>query len=96
MINKKYKQYLKSKEWDKKRKSTLKRDNYTCQKCGSKSKKLEVHHSTYDRIYKEIPKDLISLCVDCHKREHNISAKDEYKLHYVVALIIIAILLWNI
>jgi len=30
----------------------------------------EVHHLTYDRLYAELPDDLIGLCPGCHRRAH--------------------------
>ena len=63
---------LKTPEWDIIRKLVLKRDNYTCQKCGAK-KKLDVHHKKPWRINKEDnPDNLISLCRKCHMREERL------------------------
>ena len=42
-------EYLKSPEWNIKRKAILKRDNYTCASCNS-NVPLEVHHITYIRF----------------------------------------------
>lgn len=49
------------------RKSILNRDNYICQNlnCEHKSIKLEVHHIDYNK-QNNIPKNLITLCIDCH------------------------------
>jgi hypothetical protein len=63
-------EYLKSAEWQTLRKSTLKRDNYACQSCGATGVPLEVHHLTYQRLGKERPSDVISLCRVCHERQH--------------------------
>lgn len=70
------KKFYKSKEWKKKRKEILKRDNNECQKCkdrGCYSKAEAVHHIKH---LKEIPElalqdeNLISLCNSCHNEEH--------------------------
>ena len=67
-----YRTYLKSEAWQRKRRKVLIRDRYTCQKCGEKDRKLlQVHHKTYDRVFKESLSDLITLCKKCHKLEHN-------------------------
>jgi len=59
-------------EWDIIRKRILKRDRYTCQKCGVK-KKLDVHHKKPWRIGKDDnDKYLISLCRKCHMREERL------------------------
>jgi len=66
-----HKRYIKSDKWDFKRKKILKKANYTCQSCGKKHTKLEVHHKTYQRLGNEKDEDLIVLCSTCHKKEHN-------------------------
>lgn len=53
-------------EW---RKAVFKRDNYTCQCCGKKSKKLEAHHKYNYAEYPELRLDVdngITLCENCH------------------------------
>ena len=53
------------------REHALVRDNYTCQCCGKKNCRLEVHHIVFrrhggsDRL-----ENLITLCEDCHKAIH--------------------------
>lgn len=66
-----YTTYLKSEVWKTKRKRVLERDEYTCQKCGEKDRrKLQVHHKSYTRLFKESTSDLVTLCKRCHKRWH--------------------------
>lgn len=70
MINPKYAAYLLSDEWKAKREKVLKRDKYRCKICKS-TKKLNVHHKTYKRIYNERLRDLVTLCQEpCHRRIH--------------------------
>ena len=54
----------------------LKRDGYKCYLCGSEQE-LQVHHGTYKNHFKEHRNlgDLITLCKQCHEKEHNISKK---------------------
>jgi hypothetical protein len=68
-----YLTFLKTKYWKKVRAMVFKRDNKTCQKCGSK-KKIQAHHLTYENHKNELNhlEDLITLCEDCHKKEHNL------------------------
>lgn len=42
-----------------------------CEQCGYEPYKpcLQVHHKTYDRIFREELDDLILLCPKCHKAE---------------------------
>ena len=72
MANREYSKLLTRPEWKEKRDVILKRDNYTCVKCGSK-RMLQVHHLYYSP--KTEPWDypdnaLITLCGSCHKRIH--------------------------
>lgn len=64
-------EYMEGPEWDKKRRATLFRDDYTCQRCGANGVSLDVHH---ERGYKDIPYETIdclkSLCRKCHGKEH--------------------------
>ena len=61
-----YYDYLKSPRWQRKRRQRLKHDKYRCRTCWS-TKRLEVHHCTYDRLGREKLDDLITLCRDCHQ-----------------------------
>lgn len=69
-----YHEYLRSDAWKKKRKKALKRDRGRCTRCGS-TRNLQVHHLTYDRIFKERLSDLTTLCAKCHMREHGLTRK---------------------
>lgn len=61
--------YYQSQDWRLKRKLILYRDNNQCQDCGYQlSRCLEIHHLTYDRLYREQPDDLKTLCHQCHKK----------------------------
>jgi len=67
-----YQRYMKSPEWKAKRKIVLKRDSYTCQKCGVRSYKgLHVHHIRYPEVLGTEPDEwLITLCPICHRAAH--------------------------
>lgn len=68
--------FYKSREWRKKRRYILWRDNYECQKCKNEGKyhKAEtVHHIKHLREFPElalVDSNLISLCFNCHNEEH--------------------------
>lgn len=52
-------------------KAVLHRDNYTCQCCGKKNCRLEVHHIKFRRNGgTDDEENLITLCEDCHKGVH--------------------------
>lgn len=68
-------QFYKSKEWKQTREYVLKRDNYLCQHCNAPAQ--EVHHkkkltpeNIHDLSICLNPDNLISLCKDCHFKEH--------------------------
>ena len=55
-------------------KLTKKRDNYTCKLCGQVGGKLTSHH--IEKFSSNIedrgnPKNIITLCLKCHKRAHD-------------------------
>jgi len=50
----------------------LYRDNHTCQICGCKNKKLQVHHIIErSKGGTDDPKNLTTLCVECHDKVHS-------------------------
>lgn len=63
--------------WKELAKSILKRDCYLCRECGAKhtpETKLIVHHIKEWSKYPELrfePENLITLCVNCHKKKHS-------------------------
>lgn len=69
----KYSEQIKSPKWQKRRLEILNRDNFTCQMCGCTEKTLHVHHTIYipgRKIWEYKDNQLISLCEDCHSKEH--------------------------
>lgn len=64
-----YTDYLKTDEWQEKRRAALLNAGYRCELCHER-KPLDVHHLTYDRRGYERPSDLQALCRDCHEAEH--------------------------
>lgn len=70
------KRFYKSKEWKRKRKEILRRDNYECQRCkreGGFSKATTVHHIKHLDEHPElalVDSNLESLCSTCHNVEH--------------------------
>ncbi len=67
-----YLRYIKSNKWASIKKRVLARDHQKCVKCGT-NKDLEVHHLTYEHLYKEenYLYELITLCKKCHEKETN-------------------------
>lgn len=65
-----YHQYLRTEEWKRKRQAVLVRDHYLCQGCLLR-RAVDVHHTTYSHIYRELMFQLVSLCRECHDAVHN-------------------------
>src|SRR5262245_41996718 len=49
--------------------SALVRANGICEKC-RKRPATEVHHLKYERVFNELPSDLVALCRQCHSEIH--------------------------
>jgi len=77
----KYHRYLLSDQWKELRLHIFERDNNICQHCKLNPAE-EVHHLTYNSIYKEPLSDLISVCRTCHQQIHK-SSFFENDLGYV-------------
>ncbi len=82
----KYVDYLTSNDWKIIRGNIIKRDNYKCRIC-SNEENLRVHHLTYQNIFNEKDDDLITLCKECHEKEHikieitGLSIEEYYKIN---------------
>jgi 5-methylcytosine-specific restriction endonuclease McrA len=68
-----YTAYLRSPEWNARRRAALKRAGFKCSRCPSTTR-LHVHHKSYERLGEELPRDLLVLCDQCHRKEHGIAA----------------------
>ena len=59
-----YVEYMKSEEWQVKRKELLEAASYLCEDCGEIAN--QVHHVNYDSLGEEEDSDVQVLCEDCH------------------------------
>ncbi len=58
--------------WSSRREAILNRDNYTCQVCGKKNTRLEVHHIIFrSQGGTDDENNLITLCKECHSAIHD-------------------------
>jgi hypothetical protein len=72
-----YAEYLKSDVWASKRTRVLKRDQYLCQACLTRTA-TQVHHKKYPEIFGDEPLfDLESVCTTCHLALHEIETETE-------------------
>jgi len=62
-----------SKEYKEWRNRVFERDDYKCQKCGTRGVVLNAHHTREWALYPHLRYDLnngVTLCIDCHKKCH--------------------------
>lgn len=70
----KYNMVTQSARWKKLRIRLIERCGHKCQRCGwkheawNKSRTLELHHKTYERVGSELESDLEVVCSICHRR----------------------------
>ena len=64
-----YSSYIRSPKWKQMRDRVLSRDKGKCVDCGDVA--TQIHHQTYDRIFREDTDDLVALCSTCHAKRHN-------------------------
>ena len=67
-----YQDYLRTPEWNYRRREMVKNAERRCERCGRYSPSLNVHHRTYERLGNELAEDLEVLCAGCHSREHGL------------------------
>ena len=68
-----------SEQYEKWRMAVYRRDHWTCQMCGKKTKQLVAHHIKPFKDYPELRYDVsngITLCRNCHKKVHGYIGKD--------------------
>lgn len=65
-----YKDYIKSDRWREVAEAKKQSVGNKCEICNS-SKRLQVHHRTYERLGNENENDLTVLCWYCHAKFHN-------------------------
>ena len=74
MQSEEYKKYMKSKEWQTKKKERIAIDNgcCMCKRPLDKIRSVQVHHITYKNLgHEDVLNDLVTLCGSCHKKIHN-------------------------
>ena len=65
----KYRAYLLTDGWSKRRAKRLKKCGGICEYC-KKAPAQHVHHVTYKRVFKEWTRDLRGICIECHEKLH--------------------------
>lgn len=66
-----YQEYIKSHWWAALRKRIFKKRGRKCEVCGA-TKRLQLHHLTYERMGRERESDLKILCRHCHELTHEL------------------------
>ena len=81
-----YQEMLRDPRWAEKSREIMYRDEHTCRRCGASNVRLNVHHTFYHELFKSpwgYPNSsLITLCEDCHKKEHDCSFNEKAKVLY--------------
>ena len=65
----KYREYIKSKAWERRRHKYFKKHKKECAVCGSQ-RGIGLHHVNYERVGNELDTDLVPLCWVHHKEYH--------------------------
>lgn len=67
-----YREYLSSNNWKAIRSQVALLRGYQCERCNIdlKNIRFDIHHKTYENIFKEKLEDLELLCRSCHKAHH--------------------------
>lgn len=74
-----YKAYINSPQWKRKRRQAIDHASNQCQVCGvygTRQTQLEVHHKTYERFMNERLEDLEVVCQPCHLERDKVRAKE--------------------
>jgi len=74
-----YLAYLRTPQWQSKRRKVLERDNYLCQSC-MEAPATQVHHLSYEHLGDEPLFELVAVCTPCHER---ITAMDRRRYAYM-------------
>lgn len=64
-----YLKHLSSFDWYLKARAAKARAGDACERCGTKTQTLDVHHLTYERLGCERDEDLLVVCRPCHEKE---------------------------
>lgn len=75
--------YLKSDQWQQRRRERLALDHYSCAACGISGVPLDIHHLHYRTYRNEGMEDLVSLCRSCHDLQHRTHGYD-YSTNFVL------------
>jgi hypothetical protein len=73
-----YRRYLKSPEWQERKRQYFSRLPRRCAACGT-YKRIHLHHSSYERLTREPDSDLWPLCFRCHRNVHQANASGRFE-----------------
>jgi hypothetical protein len=76
-------------EWAERSREIVRRDNWTCQACGKRSRQVQVHHKRYPPwdvpVWKSGDQDLVTLCRTCHRNLTVLKAEAKRELDEILA-----------
>ena len=62
-----YRARIASPEWQELRHRLITAAGHRCAHCGTGDGPLQLHHRTYERLGRELDRDLVVLCLPCHR-----------------------------
>jgi len=76
-----YNKYLNSHHWRNKKAKYRRNlgENFKCSKCGT-AEHIHLHHTNYDRLYREKKEDIVLLCEYCHRVVHQLVYENQENL----------------
>jgi phage terminase large subunit GpA-like protein len=84
-----YRRYLKSPEWQERKRQYFSRLPRRCAACGT-YKRIHLHHSSYERLTREPDNDLRPLCFRCHRNVHQANASGRFENLEAATLFIVS------
>jgi hypothetical protein len=73
--------YLNSNHWSWVRELVIARQSGRCAVCTNRTR-LDVHHHTYKRLWRELPSDVVGYCRDCHDAHHWDAQQNRYSRRF--------------
>lgn len=74
-----YRDYIQSQRWMQRKRKYFETHEKKCKACKT-SRRIELHHKTYNRLGQERDADLVPLCQLCHSKVHDLFRSSDMTL----------------